>query len=226
MTYQGIDMLELLSGAVNYNNALADLCLKNLLPDCNRIVDFGAGMGTLAEIFRQKNYETECIEKDGKLNNILKDKGFKTFSELNEYKKDEIRNLVSFNVFEHIEKDEDVFREVYVKLSKDGKFFLFLPAYKCLYSSFDKKLGHFRRYDRTELEDMLKNIGFKIEKSFYFDSIGFILAYIYKIINKNGTISEFNIKFYDRYLFKLSRLLDTIFCKIFGKNVVFVLSKK
>ena len=65
-----------------------------------------------------------------------------------------------------------------------------------------------------------------LRKSFYFDSIGFILAYIYKIINKNGTISEFNIKFYDQYLFKLSRLLDKIFCKIFGKNVVFVLSKK
>lgn len=226
MSYQGTDILELLSSAVNYNNTLADLCLENLLPNCNKIIDFGAGIGTLAEIFRHKGYETECIEKDDNLNNILNNKGFKVFKELNSYKENEIQNLVSFNVFEHIENDEEAFKEVFSKLSKNGKFFLFLPANKFLYSSFDKRLGHFRRYNKSELKTMLKKIGFTIEKSYYFDSIGFVLAYLYKITNKKGTISKFHIKFYDKYLFKLSRFLDRIFCKIFGKNIVLVLSKK
>lgn len=226
MTYQGIDVLNILSDAVNYNNALIKICLKYLSTDCTKIVDFGAGTGTCTEIFKDKGYEIECVEKDEVLSSTLKNKGFKVCMSIDSYADNSIQNVVSFNVFEHIENDCKAFSEIYKKLNTDGKFFLFLPAFSFLYSSFDKRLGHYRRYDKDKLETMLKNCGYKIETSFYFDSLGFLFAYIYKLTNKKGTISKFHIKIYDKFFFPVSMALDKLFSKHFGKNVVFVLSKK
>lgn len=225
MEYKGKDVLELMIIAKNYNNAIIDLCLKNIKKNTDTILDFGAGIGTLSEIFRKKKYNVECIETDENLIDILNDKGFKTNSTFDCYVDNSIQNIVSFNVFEHIYNDVEILNEIYKKLSINGKFFLFVPAHKFLYSSFDKRLGHFRRYNKKELEYILKDCGYKIEKLFYFDSLGLIFALIYKLLNKDGTILECQIKLYDKFVYPVSRIIDYITLGLFGKNLVFVLSK-
>ena len=59
------------------------------------------------------------------------------------------------------------------------------PAYNFLYSSFDKNVGHYRRYNKK----MIKNIkpkNLSIEKCYYLDSIGFFLNLINKIFLKRN----------------------------------------
>lgn len=225
MDYKGKDVLELMRIAKNYNNAIINLCEKFLKKNDSTILDFGAGVGTLSEIFSKKGYNVDCIENDEKLISLLNEKGFKTKSTINSYADNSIQNIISFNVFEHIYNDFEILNVIYKKLSIGGKFFLFVPAHKFLYSAFDKKLGHFRRYNKHEIESMLYDCGYKIEKSCYFDSLGLFFAYIYKLINKSGTISDIQIKLYDKFVFPVSRIFDYIFLGSFGKNIVIILTK-
>lgn len=66
----------------------------------------------------------------------------------------------------------------------------------------------------------LSNAGFEIRQSRYADSVGFLATLIYKALGKgDGTVNRMALKFYDRWLFPLSRLLDVIANQFIGKNV-------
>ncbi|MBE7703757.1 MAG: class I SAM-dependent methyltransferase [Cyanobacteria bacterium SIG28] len=225
MKYMGIDVLNLMQKAKNYNMYLVDLCLAKLTPS-TKMLDFGAGCGSIATILRDKGFDIECIELDPDLQSVLKEKEFVVFDNIMGYQDNSIESIVSFNVFEHIENDKKVLEEIYKKLKPDGKFFFFVPAYSFLYSEFDRKLGHFRRYDLKPVVSILEECGFKILSFEYVDSIGFILALIYKIFRKNGKISIFSILFYDKILLPITKLTDKFYKKKFGKNLAFVLTKE
>jgi hypothetical protein len=56
----------------------------------------------------------------------------------------------------------------------------------------------------------------------YCDSIGFVLAVLFKLIgNKSGEPSEFSLKVFDNVLWPASRAVDAI-NPFFGKNVLAV----
>jgi len=77
------------------------------------------------------------------------------------------------NVLEHIENDELVLNELNSKLKNAGSLIIYVPAFQDIYSDLDKKFGHFRRYQKSDLLRKLKNSGFEATKSHYSDSIGF-----------------------------------------------------
>lgn len=225
MKYAGTNVLKIMRKAFNYNTYLVQICLKNINTNCAKIIDFGAGIGTFSELLKEQGFEIECIETDNSQAEILKTKGFKTSDDINSYQDNSICNIISFNVFEHIDNDKEILERIYKKLKKQGIFFMLVPANSCLYSSFDKQLGHFRRYDTENLINLVKSCNFKIRNFEYFDSLGYILAYIYKIINRTGNISLLSILIFDKLIFPLSVKFDKIFNKNFGKNIILVLTK-
>ena len=223
--YSGSDVLDLMQSAKQYNNHLANLC-EQLIKDKNvKIVDFGAGIGTISEILAQKDFNVECIELDDEQRKIIQEKGLKAFEDLSHIDDNSVDVFISFNVFEHVKNDKEQIKKIYNKLKQGGKFLLFVPAFSCLYSSFDKRLGHYRRYDLSVVKFLVENCGFRINSCKYFDSLGFCLALIYKIFNKNGQISKYSIFIYDKIIFPLTLISDKIFNKYFGKNIVMILSK-
>lgn len=226
MKYAGTDVLNLMTKAKNYNNYLVNSCLSKINKNSKTIIDFGAGLGTFSELLAQRGFSVECIEPDAEQAEIIKKKGLTLIESIDNYPDNSIDNIVSFNVFEHIKDDEIVLEQIQKKLKPDGIFFLFVPANSKLYSSFDKKLGHFRRYDLDNLLEMVRKCNFAIKNYEYFDSLGYILAFIYKIINHCGTISAFSILLFDKIIFPISILSDKVFNKKFGKNIVMILSKE
>ena len=134
--------------------------------------------------------------------------------------------IYSINVLEHIKDDEKIISLINKKLKKKGKFILFVPAFNFLYSKFDLKVGHFRRYKLNQLKDKIFKKNFSISKISYFDSIGFFLAIIFKYINLQDPFpSVKSIKFYDKYIFPLNTFFDFFFKKILGKNIFLVAIK-
>ncbi len=226
MKYAGTDVLKLMTQAKNYNNYLVNYCLDKINKDSKIILDFGAGLGTFSELLAQRGFLVNCIEPDEELAEIIKKKGLTLVESIDSYPDNSIENIVSFNVFEHIEEDQIALKQIQKKLKPGGIFFLFVPADSKLYSSFDKKLGHFRRYDLDNLLEMVRKCNFTIKDYEYFDSLGYILAFIYKIINHRGTISAFSILLFDKIIFPISILSDKVFNKKFGKNIVMILSKE
>jgi hypothetical protein len=130
------------------------------------------------------------------------------------------------NVLEHIDDDEAALRSLHAKLTDRGKLLIYVPAFQLLYTSMDAKVGHVRRYTRGMLMARVSAAGFQIERVAYADSIGFLATLTFKIIgNKNGDVSLAALKLYDRAIFPLSRALDLVARRWFGKNLLLIASK-
>ena len=189
------------------------------------VVDFGAGTGTLAEIWRNEfNVFPICIEIDSKCTEILKKKNFRTFHELNEIEDESISYIYSSNVLEHIDEDEAVLAELFLKLKSGGLLTIYVPAIPFLYSEFDQKVGHFRRYRKKELISKIENAGFKVKHCEWNDSFGILAALLLKLIGyrSRGLLSSgASLVFYDHYVYPISKFFDFLFFrKIAGKNLL------
>lgn len=228
MQYGGEDNLDVLRSAKNYNRFLVqEVCSLINQPNL-QIVDFGSGEGYLAdEVEKKCGCKIICIEPADNLQKFYVGKTH--YQSLNELADGTIDYIYSLNVLEHIEDDAAIIDLFYEKLKQNGKIFLYLPAFKSLYSSMDKKVGHFRRYSKAMLLDLFSDERkWQINQLFYADFAGYFVTLLYKIIgNSHGDISSGSLKFYDKFIFPISRFFDKItFGKILGKNVYIIVTKK
>jgi 2-polyprenyl-3-methyl-5-hydroxy-6-metoxy-1,4-benzoquinol methylase len=223
--YSGRDNLESMKYASNYNAFLFHLIKKNISKK-DRVLDFGAGIGTFAKLVSKFASDTICIEPDKvQLNHIKYELGIKAKSNLDLVKNESVDVIYSLNVFEHIQDDFSAIKKCYKKIKPGGSLLVYVPAYQLLFSNMDKHVGHFRRYSMSDLSQKISSSGFTIENAEYIDSIGFFASYLYKFINQDGKISIKSIIFYDKFIFRISRLLDLFFGKYFGKNL-FIIARK
>ncbi len=86
-------------------------------------------------------------------------------------------NLITcMDVIEHLEHDDLFLARVYNSLNTGGLLVLSTAAHPFLYSSWDKKLGHYRRYSKYSLIEKIEKAGFKIKHASYGWSFVFPLA--------------------------------------------------
>lgn len=76
--------------------------------------------------------------------------------------------VVCLNVLEHIEDDLFALQQMRDVLEPGGKMALLVPAHRFLYGEFDRAVGHFRRYEKRELTDKLKQTGFVVREMKFF----------------------------------------------------------
>ena len=225
LTYTGLDVLETLDRATNYNSLLLNLIVDSS-GDCSRMLDFGAGIGTFAKLLRNRGVDVVCVEADALLANGLVRDGFLTFNDLEEVPDGSFDFIFTLNVLEHIEDDRAIFCSLAAKLAKGGRLLIYVPAFECLWTSLDKKLEHYHRYQRSRLERLARSAGLAVWKTRYADSIGFFATLGFKFFgNKNGDLSARAVSLYDRYIVPLSRSLDFVFGRLFGKNVYLIAIK-
>ena len=218
--YTGIAILETLKEAKRYNAYLMSQILK-YGNNAESVLDFGAGIGTFMDIF--KDMGIIAVEKDPTLYDLLKKKGYRVHTDLSEIDDNSIEFIYTLNVLEHIKDDISVLKELYSKLIPGGKLFIYVPAFRILFSNLDRKIKHFRRYKKTQTIHILQELGYNIVIAKYVDSLGFFATLLYKILNKSGELSLRSIKMYDTLLFPLSRRLDDLgFKKLFGKNLLII----
>ena len=212
----------------NYNNHIVDLILS-VHNNESEILDFGAGCGSLAKIVRTKTKKSPtCIEIDEYFKSILIKIGFKVFGDIEETK-DQYDFIYSSNVLEHIKDDVKSLKQLESKLIKNGTLVLYLPAFQMLYSDLDRSVGHFRRYSKKRILKITHETGFRIDKMFYVDSVGFFCSFIIQFLGWNtefGIGSKRSLKLYDKFIFPVSRFLDSLgFKYILGKNIFVSLKK-
>lgn len=225
--YGGIqELIYAESNLKNYNESIVGklgfYLNDNFTP--KKVLDFGAGTGTLSEIWREK-FKTSpiCIEIDPELQKTLVNRGFQTFQAVSSlpFKVD---SVFTSNVLEHIEDDLEALISIGKSLKEGGRLAIYVPAFQILYSTLDRNVGHFRRYSRKELISKLEKSGFIVERCVYSDSIGFIASLLVKILhfNKDGVLcSKSSLKVYDKIIYPVSLFLDLIGLQyVFGKNLI------
>jgi len=227
--YSGMGELVKAEVMRNYNAFIVKSAMKDF-HDAKTVVDFGAGIGTLSLVFRELfSIEPLCVEIDSKNKECLTERGLEHIDSL-ESLNESVDLIFSSNVLEHIEDDVSILEKMRDKLSLKGKIYLYLPAKMSLWSNLDDQVGHYRRYEINELKVKCQKAGLNIEKLHYAESLGFLASLLTKVLGYNsdsgiGSIST--LKFYDKYLFPISKFLDAIGVKyLFGKNIILIASKK
>lgn len=224
ISYKAIDNLEIMSSAKNYNRFILNRIM--LYAYGLETLDFGAGTGYFAEELSKRGYDVKCVEVDDLLRKKIMESGLFVYSTIDSIRNETAPYIYSLNVLEYIEDDRAILRRLYQKLKPGGRLFLYVPAFNFLFSSMDRKVGHHRRYDLKGLVEKLKEAGLSVREAFYTDTIGFLFSLLYKYFgNPNGDLGSIQMFIYDRFLFPLNSLLDPLFRKILGKNIIIIAEK-
>jgi len=152
---------------------------------------------------------------------------FQVIDDLNKVPDSSQSLIYSINVLEHIKDDATAVKLMSDKLKPNGKVFFYVPAFNSIYTAMDKKVGHYRRYDKNCMKTLLHNTGLVIEDMHYVDSLGYVAALVFKYCgSKQGDLNIKQLKLYDRLIFPLSCILDKVCKRFIGKNLVVVAVKE
>ena len=220
--YAGTDNLEIMSEAVNYNRFLLRLIRAVVRPE-DRIVDIGAGIGTIAKTLAAEGYRVQCVEPDPRQAASIAEAGITVTADIDSIEDATVDVILSFNVLEHIEDDHGALRLWTQKLRSGGRMLVYVPAFQILFSSMDRKVGHFRRYTLGQLVLAARAAGLVVESARYADCAGFLATLLYKWFGSDtGEINRKSLVAFDRYVFPVSRAADRLFRSWLGKNAVVV----
>lgn len=117
--------------------------------------------------------------------------------------------VVCLNVLEHIEDDRFALAQMYRALAPGGKLALLVPSHRILYGEFDRAVGHYRRYEKRELADKLKQAGFAVREMKFFSLLATLPWLINGRILKRDYLPAGQANLADRLvpLLKLEKLI-------------------
>ena len=208
--------LEVMEQAERYNRFLLGLVLP--LARGKRVLDFGAGSGTFAHALAAEGVDVTAIEPAAELRRML---SVKAHADVRDISPDSVDLVYSFNVLEHIEDDAGALAQLRRVLRPGGRLLLYVPAFMLLYSEMDRRIGHLRRYRKGLLTVLVEQSGCTVDDARYADSLGFLAALAFRALGpRDGALNPRAVRFYDRYLFPLSRMLDLVFDPVIGKNLI------
>ncbi len=137
-----------------------------------RVLEIGAGTGTMTRFLYGRDLvvatERETPYLDRLANAFRRRPGIEV--EAFDLEKDDaarfaarrLDTVLLVNVLEHVRDDAGALRKVHSILQPGGNIVIYVPAGKHLYGTLDRGVGHERRYDRGELEALLRETGFTV----------------------------------------------------------------
>jgi SAM-dependent methyltransferase len=230
--------LEAMCEAANYHRWILDVFKPYL---GKHLVEVGAGLGSFSElILNQHDCETlSLVEPSESMYHRLlaRTKQLNTTTSVNAYLGTFAENAATIsehqvpdsvfyvNVLEHIADDEAELETVWRTISSGGNVLIFVPALPQLHGSFDERVGHFRRYSKTELVTKLNRVGFKVLRSAYLDLPGIAPWWIKYRLLRSETMEPGAVRFYDRFIIPTLRRIETLVPPPIGKNIIAVARK-
>ncbi len=127
------------------------------------------------------------------------------------------------NVLEHIPDDQSALDAIVTRMTPGAPMLIYVPAFPALYTTMDTKVGHVRRYRMQALISQMRAAVLDIVRAEYVDSIGFFAALAHKWFGgAEGRLNRRALVVYDRLVFPVSRVLDVVCRRWFGKNLLVV----
>jgi SAM-dependent methyltransferase len=233
----GFQTLKAMSQAPKFNRWMYET-IKPFLT--GNILEIGSGIGNFAAFFIEDqqqislsdirksycNFLSKIFKDSNYVNNILQiDLVNVDFDQTYGHLFNQFDSIFSLNVVEHIQEDLVAIANMKKMLKTGGKMLILVPAYPKLFNSIDLSLQHFRRYKKNELESLLTKNGMKIEKSFFFNSLGIAAWWLTGVIFRRQRIVNRQMTAYD-YLVPLAKMMDKILGSKIGLSVISVAVKE
>ncbi len=216
--------LESLDGAVNYRNWIFDLARGHLAPE---ILEVGAGHGTFTEVLIDLGPVT-AVEPDPRGSKVLHDRFGAdpavsiVGGTLDDVPASGYGSAVMINVLEHIEDDEGALTSLRDLVDPGGHLVIWVPAFSQLYSPFDRKLGHFRRYRRADLQAVVRRAGLDVVDQRYVNLPGwFSWLLLVKLLRREPTSPRL-VGIFDRVVVPVTRWFESRVRVPFGQSILLV----
>lgn len=132
--------------------------------------------------------------------------------------------VLYIDVLEHIDDDLLQVHTAAQLVRPDGHIVILAPAHQWLFSDFDKRVGHLRRYNRSGLKSLMP-FGWLEEKLSYIDSVGVLLSLANAICLRQSMPTRSQIRFWDSVCVPISCRLDRRFGGMLGKSLLAVWRK-
>ncbi len=153
-----------------------------------KFIEIGAGTGQMTRLFlSKKGFAGSCYDLSPESRRILIDrtKGFgdrlQVLSAPPDTQQESYDYLLAFEVLEHIENDLETLKYWSKFVKTGGRIIVSVPAHKNKFSKIDEIVGHVRRYEKTELVNLLGDAGFHNIK---------IINYGYPLTNISRSVSR------------------------------------
>ncbi len=185
-----------------------------------RVAELGCGRGNLSNFFRQHetvlltDYRDDYLDPLRAKWNRKKNLSFakldmtqrEDYSVLTKFQPD---SVVFLNVLEHLEDDRAVLKNLFDHVPSGCRIIILVPFGMKLYSDFDKELGHFRRYEKGELEKKMIDAGFKVEHQFYYNKAGKLAWFVANTLGKQKRLTRMQLRIYN-FLTPAFRVADKV----------------
>jgi ubiquinone/menaquinone biosynthesis C-methylase UbiE len=204
-----------------------------------RVLDIGSGTGNIikyyidtcelvlaTDIFQHQVDYVKQRFTNNKVESYLFDIANDDIAKFSE---ENIDTITCINVLEHIEKDYDALIKMKSVVNEQGKIIILVPAFSKLYGTMDKACGHYRRYDRKQLQKLAEKADLRIIENRYFNFLG-VIPWYYKgrILKSQKTFSDglndSNSKIYNAAV-KFLQPIENILKPAFGISEIIVLEK-
>lgn len=132
-------------------------------------------------------------------------------------------SVVYVSVLEHILDDVGELRTAAHLVRPGGTVALFVPAMPSLYGSLDFKSGHYRRYDRELLRQVVTDAGLEVVELRYMDLLGVVPYFLMYRLLSVASLGSGSSAVYDRLIVPVSRRFERLVGPpAVGKNLVAV----
>lgn len=214
-----------------YRNTL-EIIEKIPLSNRKNILDYGCGVGTVDFYLAKNGSNVIGLEISKKAIDICRDSAnsigvskYCKFHQINTKLNKKFDLIICSEVIEHVKDDIGLLKRLSKLLKKKGYIFISTPSinaplYKAgLLTSFDKKVGHLRRYHPEELKTLVIKMNLKIIR---FEKLEGIFRNSLFVFPKWGWI----IRFLKGPFSDLVTFIDLITVKFFGESNLIILAQK
>ena len=146
---------------------LAVTLLQRFAPPPGLLVEGGIGASKNLLEFKSLGYDVQGFDVMPEAISLAQGKGIETVGIHNLEQpwpvEQKARAIVLLDVLEHIGDSVAALRNIKSVLAPDGAVILTVPAYPCLFNSWDEKLGHHRRYTIRMLRNEVAQAGLRVK---------------------------------------------------------------
>ncbi len=227
----GRTYLNTLTGTPSYLNWLVSIVRPNL---GDRVIELGAGLGSLSGMLMGKRLRYVAGEKDPLHLHSLKNRFLRTPNvEVRELSADvpggfadlkgQFDTALLLKTLEYSKEPELDLRLMSDCLAVNGNLIISVPQGSQL-NSLDRGMGYLHRFTKTSLSAMLEKNGFEVESTRELNKVGRLAWGIFGGLLGNEKINKFSLKLFDKTIW-FTKMLEPLL-PWGGLNLIVIARKK
>lgn len=150
-----------------------DMVSRSLPHPLGNVLEIGCGQGAFAARIAPQAASYTALEPDKVSYEIARARVGNSGTVLNATSQDldparKFDLVCAFEVLEHFSDDGAALEDWVSRLKPGGALMISVPAHSDRFGAWDEAVGHFRRYDRSDLEDLFLSAGLTNNNIFHF----------------------------------------------------------